>query len=452
MGRIQHLRKFVCGSLAGLMLHTGGATAGGFQVTELCGNCQGFRNAGAAALATGPETVYFNPAGLTRLKGSEIHAGAQYITGQFKFQNKASTNAIGGTPVGQPNNDGAEDAAVANFYYSYELNDRATAGIGVNTPYGLKTHYSKGWIGRYNALKSDLKGVNINPGLGYEVSDWLSVGGGIALNYVDAELTSAVDLGTIGFLGGIPGFTPSTPQFDGDQRLDGDDWDVGWNAGVLFEPLEGTRIGLGYRSKIDHKVEGHTRLRVPASVSEGSGGAISSSKVRASVKVEIPQLAMVGVAQELGDRFTLLAGAWWTEWSAFDELVVKSSSSGETLQTEPQNWQDSWRFQLGMQYRHNPRWTFRAGVEYDESPVRKRDRTARIPDQNRKWVATGFTYAPLPNLSVDFSYSHIFLDDYSIHNTEVTTGEATGVPVGNTLVGEYKADADIFSTHLRWTF
>jgi long-chain fatty acid transport protein len=435
--------------IGGVLGYASAGQTGGFQVTELCALCQGVRNAGQAAAADNGATVYFNPAGLAYLKGRNAEASLHTIFGKFEFHDKNSTNAIGGQPIGRRTNDGAQPAFIPNTYYTQELNEQLTFGVGLTTPYGLITEYDDGWIGRYQAIKSELTTINLNPAVGYRINEQLSVGGGLMIQYADAELTSAIDFGAIGFLLGIPGVTSSTPAFDGFNKLTGDDWGLGWNLGLLYEPRPGTRLGISYRSGVDHTLEGDAKITVPDSLAAVPG--LRSRRVGASVDFTSPAILMLGAYHEIDERWAIMAGAWWTEWSQFEEIRVKfDDDSPDSVQ--PENWHNSWRYQLGVAYKYSPQWTLRAGLEYDESPVDEEDLTPRVPDSDRKWLVVGASYNYSPSFSFDFAYTHIFISDYDINDTEVTTGAASGVPLGNTLDGTYEADANILSAQVRWRF
>ncbi|MCP5421172.1 MAG: outer membrane protein transport protein [Gammaproteobacteria bacterium] len=436
--------------IASVLCYADSGQAGAFQVTELCGLCQGVRNAGQAAAADSGATVFFNPAGLTYRKGRQADISLHTLFGKFEFQDNQSTNAIGGQPIGRYSNDGAEPAFIPNLYYTQEINENLTFGVGLTTPYGLLTEYDKHWIGRYNAIKSELATTNINPSLGYKINDKLSVGAGLMLQYIEADLTSAVDFGAIGFLLGIPGVTPSTPAFDGFNQLTGDDWGLGWNLGLLFEPQPGTRLGISYRSGVNLNLEGQARITVPDSIASVVPG-LSSRRENATVDFTSPAILMLGAYHEINERWAIMAGAWWTDWSQFDEIRIKFKD-GSPDAVQPENWHDSWRYQLGVSYQYSPQWTLRAGLEYDESPVNEKDLTPRVPDSDRTWLAIGASYHYSPQFSLDFAYTHIFISDYDISDTEVTTGAAVGAPIGNTLDGTYDADANILSVGLRWSF
>lgn len=461
------------------------ARAGGFQITELCAKCQGYRNAGAAASAREPATVYFNPAGISFLPFTEekqnlVDLSTHIISGSFKFDDEDSRRAIqvtgpapgdfvspGGRAEGKRSDDGGEDGLVPNFYYARKLTDVVGFGLSVNVPYGLVTEYSDNWVGRYSSTKSDLMTININPAFSFKINEMFSFGFGLNMLYADVELKNALDMGTIVTAGGgagvanLLGVSPSSLDSDGRVKLSGDDWGYGWNVGGLLNLNGGrTRLGVSYRSKVELTLDGHLRTRFPDQLKGVFG---SSSKLDAEADLDLPATLNFGISHDVTPNWTLLAGAMWTEWEDFEEIKVKADleDGGQGTIIEPQNWDNSWRYQLGTEYRPNSRLALRAGVEWDESPTPGKWRTTRVPDEDRFWLALGMTYQPRPDLSVDIAYTHIFIDDYDIDQQETFTEQAPGLlgssvdslnGVGNTTTGEYEAYANILSVGVRWQF
>ena len=154
-----------------------------------------------------------------------------------------------------------------------------------------------------------------------------------------------------------------------------------------------------------------------------------------------------------------MASATWTQWTSFDEIVIEIEDDGGEI-VQPEGWNNQWRLGAGVEFDFTPNLTFRSGFEYDETPVHPSSNTARIPDEDRIWFAFGTTWHPrnYDRLAVDFAYSHIFINDYSMNEREVFTSQTIHAITGednddaNTLAGHYKADADIFSLGIRWEF
>ena len=425
----------------------------GFQVQEQSVKGLGNAFAGGSAVAEDASTVISNPAGLSRIP-AQVEVGAYLIVPNTEFNDHNSTNAIGGLPTGTTSVDGGETAFVPNFFYSRSINEQLSFGLGISSLYGLATEYDSNWIGRYHAVQSELITININPALAYKVNEQLSLGVGVSAQYADATLSNTLDFGTLGFLSGVPGATPSTPALDGFSKVEGDDWGFGFNLGLLYQATPSTRFGLAYRSKIDHTLSGTQKLTVPDFAIPVAG----PSRTRGgTADISTPATLSLSAYHELSPQWAIMGDITWTEWSAFDELRVEFNDDpynpNPSPSVQPENWQDVFRYSIGVNYRYSPEWLLRAGLAYDESPVPSTEfRTPRVPDNDRLWLSFGASYTISQNLTLDFAYVHIFIDDTPIKDTELTTGGLAGVPVGNTLDGEYEASVDLFATQLQWTF
>ena len=171
-----------------------------------------------------------------------------------KFRNEGSIHLTGQPLSGGDGGNAGSAIVIPNLYYSHRLNDRLTAGVGIFSPFGLSTNYDSTWVGRYHAVKSDLISLNINPSLAYRVTDKLSLGAGINAQYLKAELSNAIDFGTIFAALGAAGVAPQ--RNDGFVTFKGDSWSWGYNVGALYEFTGDTRAGIAYRSRIDHTLTG----------------------------------------------------------------------------------------------------------------------------------------------------------------------------------------------------
>lgn len=429
--------------------------AAGFAIIEHSAKGLGSAFAGGAASADDLSTVWFNPAGMTRIEGTQMEAAGHIIVPSSEYSDGGSTInplvAPPGTPLpGGPTKDAGVAAFVPNFYYVRELMPSLKFGLGVNAPFGLKTDYSDGWVGRYHAISSALKTVNINPGLAYKFSGGLSVGFGLSAQYIEARLTNAVDKSTV-CLGSpaaaaCPGLglvTPASTSTDGSIDFEGDDISYGYNIGLLYEFTPGTRVGVNWRSKISHTLEGDADFSNTADLAGLFGtGAFTDQDVTA--KVTLPESLSISGYHELNSKVALMADVTWTRWNRFEQLVI-NFEGGHPQNVTPEEWTNSIRVSAGASYAYNDRWTFRGGVAYDEEPIPNKNlRTPRIPGDDRIWVAIGASYQYSDKLSFDVGYTHLFVDDVPIDNVEVNTGHR--------LVGEYEASVDILSAQLNYRF
>ena len=432
------------------MLSPGISMGAGFAIAEQSVSGLGVGFAGSAASAEDASTIWHNPAGMAYLEKGQLVVGLNAIfpTSEFKNQGTVSLNPTGGSPdvpTEGSNGKTRSNALVPNFYYSNALNDKVHYGIGVGAPFGLKTEYADGWVGRYLALESDLKTLNINPSLSYRVSDELSVGFGINFLNAEATLSSAVDFGLAFLATGNYSVDVAAnrggTKYDGRLEMTGDDWGVGYNFGLIWEPKEGTRLGLSYRSDVEITVEGDADFTVGAldaflgSYFPDQGG---------SVYLELPAMLSVSIYHEVGD-WTVLADVTYTWWERFKELNLQYETGDPAPTLIPENWKNTWRFSVGFTYQGSDRLLLRFGTVYDGAAVPdEAHRSPRIPDADRYWGTLGFQYQLSEKVFLDVAYAHVFIDEGPIDNSEHTEG--------NRLIGETDSRVDILSAGLTYQF
>ncbi|RMG39464.1 MAG: aromatic hydrocarbon degradation protein [Candidatus Dadabacteria bacterium] len=426
------------------------AVAGGFAILEQSAEGVGYGFAGAAAGYGDGSSVHFNPAAMSRIEDTKVSAGVHFVIPQAEFTNQGSTiaAALGGTPLAGGNGpDGGETGIVPNFYAIHKLNDCWTAGLGVNAPFGLGTEYSDTWVGRYQAIKSELKTVNITPALSYDFGNGLSFGAGLNVLYADAELSNAIDFGTIAVSRlGLPtasalGLLPQAA--DGKAVVKGDDWGWGFNLGVAYQyDQNGSRFGLNYKSKIDVTLTGDADFTVPAAAAALTAtGAFTDTS--ASSSVDLPESVAFGIIHNLSDQWSLLGEVMWTNWDRFDELRVKFGN-GQQDSVVDESWEDTWRFSGGVKYAASDALTLRGGITYDEEPIPdSAHRTPRIPGNDRLWLALGASYQITDYISADLSYAHLFVND--------TSSAVTG-STGEVLRGNWDLAVDIVSLQVSGQF
>lgn len=432
------LRTTACCLAVASALYTGSVAAVGFALEQQSGSAAGYAFAGSAG-AEDASGMFWNPAGLTHIRGTQGTLGVQAIYGDARFTNQGTlspagpafpiTGGAGGNPVGWN--------FIPNLYFATDLSPTVKFGLGINSPFGLRTEYPSDWIGRYQAVDSVLKTVNINPAVAWKVSRTLAVGAGVNAQYFDARISNAIDYGTACF--GIfgpgacagAGILPQTR--DGIAEVKGDSWGFGWNVGALVDLTPDLRVGASYRSRIRHEVKGDATFTNPALSAPFSALALQNTGARSTITV--PDSATVGMALKLDDMITVVADATWTGWNKFNELRVRFDNGTPDAVT-PANWRNTMRYAIGVGYQMNPRVKLRFGVAYEESAIPDEFRTARIPDNDHTIVASGANYKLTKTSSMDIAYHHGFVKRAPI-NTSVTGA--------GTLTGNSKVSADVLS-------
>ena len=420
------------------------AHSAGFAIREQSSTAQGNAFAGATAAASDISYMFFNPAALALHQGNQAQLSLSYISPEAEFRDGEASIAGGAVAIGGTDNAGdiGDDALVPAIYLSSELADGVTFGLGLTAPFGLTTDNEDGWIGRYHALRSELTTVNINPAIGIRATEKFSFGLGVQIQYVDTELTNAVDFGTIGASQGVPGSVPTAQ--DGDVELGANDWGFGFNVGALYMPSEKTRFGLALRSEIDHTARGSADFtNDDAGIAEAlntTTGLFADTGAQADVTT--PMTISAGAYHEFDNGLSLLAESAWTEWSTFEELRVEFDNPVQPDNVTTEDWESSWFVALGARYQLTPSFKLNAGIAYDESPIPDETRTPRVPGSDRYWVSFGGEYDVTSNISLNASYTHVFMEDGDINL--VTNGADENATRGN-LSGRFQNQIDIIT-------
>lgn len=296
------------------------------------------------------------------------------------------------------------------------MTDRLWLGVSVNSPFGFITKAEQNWAGQTYGRSSKAFSVNVTPTIGYKVTDWLSIGVGLQVQYFDVTLKRAL------------GVSPLAPG----AILEGDAYGVGYTLGLTLTPFEGTEIGLGFRSSIRHQLEGNLIL--------GPGTILP---VKANVN--LPEVVSVGISQRLSPQWKVMAGVEWTNWSRLNVVPVTSAATGLAVTALPFSYRDGWFASVGAEYQVNEQLALRAGLGYEWSPITDRTRDVRIPDNDRFWASIGATYQWNDQLSFDIGYTHIFVKDTDIRLVP-------GNPQFSALpfVAESKPTVDIVSVALKY--
>ncbi len=441
---------------------SGACWASGFALIEQNSSGLGNAYAGQAAAAEDASTIYFNPAGMTRLQGRSFVFAGHLISPSAKFNNTGTTAAVStttGTGAFALNGNGGDAGAptpVPSAYLSWQLSPQLYAGVGVSVPFGLGTEYDANWMGRFHTIKSEIKSVNVNPSVAYKINDAVSVGAGLSWQRVDAELTKATNYSYIGSLAGLP----LAANSEGTNRMVGHDSAWGFNLGMMIRLTPSTDLGLTYRSAIGEKLSGNiaytgrpaaltAALPLSAAVTNQAG----DSGITADLKT--PASASVAIKHQLDSAWEMLADVSWTQWSSFKNLIIVRTdglASGQTLENVPENWRDTWRVGLGANYKVNSAWKLRMGVAFDQSPMNDTYRTPRIVDQDRRWVALGGQYKVSNAGTIDFGYAHLFVKDPALNLNGVPALTASQAAGRGSLVGNYNNQVDILSVQYTHSF
>lgn len=463
--RLRHPGIVIAGGAVALVISTS-VEGSGFALLEQSASRLGTAFSGTAAVADDATTIFYNPAGLVRLERTEVLVVASGVDIGSQFRNANSQPALG-QPLGDEGGDAGGWNAIPAAYFAFPVNQDLAFGLSFNVPFGLELEYDDGWMGRFQALKSEIKTYSVNPTVSFRLNQHVSLGFGMNYQRLQAELTNSVNYTAAVAQGlqqlvaanqlpaaAVPGLITANAGLEGGAAVRGDDSAWGFNAGVLFEFTPDTRLGFSYRSNITYEVEGSARFTAPAATNPVGAGIIAAASApggaladsAASVDLELPDIATASFYQRLGEKVELVADVAWTGWSSVQELRIVRDS-GAVLSVTPERWEDTWRYALGATFKVGDAWKLRGGIALDQNTVPSSTRTARLPDAQRKWVAVGAQWAPEnSSLLLDFGYAHLFSDDVPLNQND-----------GNTLVsgllnGQQQSAVNIVSMQLGYRF
>lgn len=361
----------------GLRLFIGMLLVGG-QVQAVHASGFGIFTQGASALGqgaavtahgSGPSAIFYNPALLNGLPGTNLEIGTTLI-----FPDRQFTSAATGMT------DKTRDTVFfpSTFYLSHTFNDTVTVGLGVFSPFGLGTTWSNYWEGRYLATKSELTTFDINPVISLRVLPELSIAVGADLVTLQATLEKV----------------PS--PFDIAQKFNGSGLGGGFNVGLLYTPVKPVSIGVSYRSQVKINADGEVLL------------SISPQALTASTTIKLPQQLSAGIAYRPTDRLTLEVGTRWEDWASFPNLTV--DVAGQAAGAYPRDWHGTWAVNVGGAYRLNDTVSLLAGYLYGWNPVPDSTFEPAIPDANAQLFCIG-TDLTFGQLKVALSYAYQRLND-----------------------------------------
>jgi long-chain fatty acid transport protein len=450
------------------------ASAAFFALAENSASGIGNAFAGGAAIAEDASTVWFNPAGMTRFTRPQVVVAGHFIQPSFTATvNSASAAALlGGSPIsGGAGSDPGEAAVVPNIYYTHPITNSFSLGAGINAPFGLATEYDSTWAGRYHAVRSEIKTVNVNLAGAYKLNNAVSAGVGVNYQKLDAELTQKIDFATLCNAAGAAAvcgsaappanggpYNPNTNPNDGDAKVKADSTAWGYNLGLLFQPDTDTRWGLAYRSKMKHTLSGNSDITLPVTGNALVDGTVGGIAVNPNFRlvdqgaksdVTLPASWSVSSYGKVSDQLALMIDVTRTYWSALPELRIKFDSGPDSVVTL--NLKDTFRLSLGTNYQVNSSWVLRAGLALDQSPVTTTaDRTPRLPDADSTWYALGAGFQPNQALSFDFGYVYIKVNDSNVTKTAGAPG-TENFARGNLNVN-YTGSVQVLSAQARWAF
>lgn len=460
-----------------------------YQLREQSSSAAGNANAGRGAQITDASLIYSNPAAITELNGQNLTIGASKVTGSFDYYNAHATSTAGAPMSGADHGEVDINELIPHFFYSHQLNEQWHFGLGFFVPYGANTEYGDDFVGRNFAQDTHFTTYTIQPTIAYRVSDKLSLGLGLNLNYAEGELSKYKDHSGMCDLEDYLNDSYGMPVYqeaycDSFYQVEGDDYGVGFTLGIHWRPTENTSIGINYLAEVEYNLKGDSTITntpitgafidgdpnllnvgdyIPAIDLTTGKLAVDPFKTEASkLTLVTPQSVTISLDHKLSELWSVQFSSVWTEWSEFENLIIKSDQasgkiSRSTEQPQflavegyigyiPEYWENTWMYAVGVTYQASDDLTLKAGVSFDEDPTTDKYRTARIPANDNWYYALGANWQGGDDWSIDVAYNYIAMEEAHVEEYEYNgLNERLYSSAGS--YAEYSADYDL-TVHL----
>jgi long-chain fatty acid transport protein len=397
------------------------AYASGFAIFTQSASSLG-QGAAVVAHTDSPSTIFFNPALMNKLDGTQVEIGTTLL-----FPSREFTSDLTGQTIG------TKDTIFypSTFYITHKFNKMISAGLGVFNPFGLGTDWGDTWEGRYIATNSEMTTFDINTAISFQVSPKISFAAGLDILILDTTLASKINLNVLNQV--LNGMLGSGPLPDVGQKFTGDGTGIGYNLGLLYDITKDISLGASYRSeiKVGIKGQGTFEQQIPGVLENSAGKA----------DITLPQQVFAGISYKGFGSLILEAGMRWEDWSSFKQLQVEFANG---MQVPPQirNWKDSFAFNLGAQYKLNDTVTLRGGYLYGQNPVPDTTFEPAIPDSDTHLFCIG-TGLSFNRFGIDLAYAYQL-------QTDRTKNNAIGDPFPAN--GKYSTDIHLLAASLKYRF
>ena len=399
--------RFVTAILAGLV-SVSPAMAGGLYISEFGTPIEGSAGAGANAVAEDASVGFHNAAGIVFLEEEGGHwlasVGGLNVTAEFKSEP--------GTVV--PGNDGGDAggfAPVASLFYSRKVSDKWGWSASLLSVSAAILDYDDDWVGRYWAQEVTLFTINVTPAVSYRINDRWSLGLSVPIMFGALEMDLAVPIGP-----------PEAPIGEGSVNIDGNDIGATWSLSTFIDVSPRTNLGIIYVAENE--------------VSLDSDITVDPVGLLLDADVEFPfvQTARLSIAHDINDNVTLLGTFAWEDWSSFENLLVSTTMGDQSI---ARNWEDTYKYALGVRWHSGDSWTWHAGAAYDTSPTNASDRTPDMPIDRQIRLGFGGQYQRPSGKIIGAVFEYVDMGDARIEN--------------DLLVGEYETNRFVtLSVNVAW--
>ncbi len=398
-----------------LVHYSSPAFAGGLALNENGAAATG-KGTAFVGEANDPSAIFYNPAGITQLPGTQLMIGAAVIKLDSTFRSSTS---------GESTQLQDQFPVIPHIYLTHRFKawgERLAIGLGIYTPFGIVIDWPDNWQGRFVTTNDRLRATIYNPTIAFQATPKLSLAAGLQVADVAAGFEQKFNAGNGESKARVHGLSAHP---------------IGWNVGALYHITETTSAGIQFRSELQAKLEGEAAFSGPASALFDNTGFRSS--------IKLPPRIVAGISTKIIPRWTINADIEWQGWKTVGTLpksfVPTTSSPVPQTALDSQGlrlWENSMVYKIGAEYAATDRLALRGGYFYDESAIPNSTFSPLVPTANLHALTVGFGYK-WPRWIVDVAYLFGKYGERSIDNRTIDPDNRSGP----TAFGSYSSMAQI---------
>jgi long-chain fatty acid transport protein len=354
------------------------------------------RGMAVVATADNPSAIYFNPAGITQIDGSEVRGGIYGVDLDPSYQRPGG---------GQSYSLNENLHAIPQLFYTYSLKDKdwpISFGLGFYSPFGLSEKWPQDTGFRTIATEASLNYYTVNPVIAYKLPWNLSVAAGLMVDYADISLQQ--------------GLTP-TPHNDL-FGFKGDAWALGYNLGLMWQPVKQISLGASFRSETQMDFDGHT-------TTEYNGHLPNTTSAASLNNYSFPMQAAAGISYRPTEKWNVEFDAEYTDWSSLGNLTIHQSSPNPVVPLGnlplALDWQSSWYYELGVTRYFDNGWHISAGYIFNENSMPNAHYLPVVTDMDKHFFSLGTGYKG-QHLSFDIAYQFGYGPDRTVTGSAAPLG------------------------------
>jgi long-chain fatty acid transport protein len=349
------------------------------------------------ATADNPSAIYYNPAGITQLPGTQLRVGTYAISLKSHYKD----------PSGNESETKDMVAPLPEVFVTHTMKDMPFSyGLGIYTPYGLVNEWPEN--ATFRSMRGRITYLSVNPVAAWKLDEGLSFSAGATLNYADTFLRQTILAKAL--------FPPG-----GELRFKGDDIDFGFNLGILWQPHKQHSFGISYHSGTTMNFDGEVRT------SGADLAGVPSSSRPGRAEVNFPQFVIAGYSFRPTPEWNIEVNVDWTDWDSVNSFTIKDSSGTTAL---PLNWKSSFIYEVGVTRYVGEHWRLSAGYSYTENSVPSANFMPLVPDEDFHFFGIGAGWKNTKwnwDLAYQFGYA----------GKRTITGNTLAFPVGASANGTY---------------